>query len=221
VSSPAADFPSFRTLGALVYSRTATILETLSRVYGRERFEAALGAYASRFRFGHPSPADFTAAMGTALGDDARRALVDALDGRGRVNFVVYDLQSTAERPPAGVFDRADGRETVTPPSAPGPRYRGRAVVYRHGSLELPVDIEMVDVSGKKQREHWDGRGAFHVLEWLSETRPAYVVVDPEHRVMLDDDLMDNAASASDAGTPRVLERASYLGALLVALLGP
>src|SRR6185295_16508037 len=138
VSSPAADFPSFRTLGALVYSRTATILETLARVYGRDRFEAALGEYARRFRFAHPSPTDFTSVIGSALGEDARRALVEALDGRGRIDFVVRDLQSAPERPPAGVFDRAEGRETVTAPTPSAGRYLGRAVIHRHGSLELP-----------------------------------------------------------------------------------
>ena len=221
VSSAAADFPSFRLLGALVYSRTATILETLARVYGRERFEATLGAYARRYRFEHPSPADFAAAVGDGLGDDARRALVEALDARGRVNFVVRDLQSTRERPPAGVFDRADGRETVAAPTAPGTRHRGRALVFRHGSLELPVDIDIIDQRGNRRRAHWDGHGPFHVLEWESAEAPAYVVVDPEHRVMLDDDLLDNAASTASSGTPRVLERATYFGALALSLVGP
>jgi aminopeptidase N len=204
-----------------VYARTATILETLARVYGRDRFESALGAYARTFRFEHPSPADFTAAMGRGLGDDARRTLVEALDARGRVNFVVRELASTPERPPAGVFDRADGRETVTAPSAPATRHRGRAVVYRNGSLELPVEIDIVDQRGNRRREHWDGHGPFHVLEWESAQAPAYVVVDPEHRVTLDDNLLDNAASTTNAGTPRVLERATYFGALALSLVGP
>jgi hypothetical protein len=221
VSSAAADFPTFRVLGALVYSRTATILETLARVYGRDRFEATLGTYARRYRFEHPSPADFAAAVGEGLGEDARRMLVEALDARGRVNFVVRDLASTPQRPPAGVFDRADGRETVSAPSAPVTRHRGRAVVFRHGSLELPVDIDIVDQRGNRRREHWDGQGTFHVLDWESPEAPAYVVVDPEHRVTLDDDLLDNAASTSGSGTPRVLERATYFGALALSLVGP
>lgn len=221
VSSAAADFPSFRTLGALVYSRTATILETLARVYGRDRFEAALGEYARRFRFAHPSPADFTSVLGNALGEDARHALVAALDARGRIDFVVRDLQSAPERAPAGVFDRPDGRETVAAPAASNGRYLGRAVIHRHGSLELPVDIDVVDTAGHRRREHWDGHGPFHVLEWPSTEPPAYVVVDPEHRVMLDDNLLDNAASIQSSGTPRVLERAAYVAALALALVGP
>ncbi len=222
VSSAAADFPSFTSLAALVYSRTATILETLARVYGRDRFEAALGLYARRYRFGHPRPEDFTAVIGEALGEDARRVLELALDARGRVNFLVRDVQSAQERPAAGVFDRDGERETVPAPSARTGRYRGRAVILRHGSLELPVEIEIVDRDGGRQRKHWDGRGPLHVLEWQSDARPAFVVVDPEHKILLDDDLLDNAASAQNAPIPaRTLERATYVSQLLLQLLGP
>ena len=221
ISSPAADFPSFRTLGALVYSRTATILETLARVYGRERFEAALGVYARRYRFGHPRAEDFTAVMGEQLGDDARRFLVTALDARGRVNFLVRDVQSAPERPAAGVFDRQSGRETVPLPTGPGARYRGRAIIVRQGALELPVEIELIDRAGNRRREHWDGHGSVHVLEWQSDAVPEAVVIDPEHRILLDDNLLDNAASARPSPPWRTLERLSYGGALALTLLGP
>jgi hypothetical protein len=221
VSSAAAEFPSFRALGALVYSRTATILETLARVYGRERFEAALGAYARRYRFGHPRPEDFLAAMGEALGDDAARALGEALERRGRVNFLVREVQSAPERAAAGVFDRKTGRETVAATRPYGELYHGRAVIFRHGTLELPVDIDIIDTSGRRRREHWDGHGAFHVLEWQSDRPPESVVVDPEHKILLDDNLLDNAANAHATGTPRVLERATYAGELGLALFGP
>ena len=221
VSSPAADFPGFRTLGALVYSRTATVLETLARVYGRERFEAALGDYARRYRFGHPRPEDFTAVMGAHLGEDARRVLVTALDARGRVNFLVRDVQSAPERPAAGVFDRQSGRETVPAPRSPGRRYRGRAVILRQGTLELPVEIELIDRAGNRRREHWDGRGSVHVLEWTSDAVPEAVVIDPDHRILLEDNLLDNAASASPSAPVRSVERLGYAGALLLALLGP
>ena len=44
VARPAADFSSFNAIGALVYARTETILETLARVYGREKSAAHSGA---------------------------------------------------------------------------------------------------------------------------------------------------------------------------------
>jgi hypothetical protein len=221
ISSPAAAFPSFRTLGALVYSRTATLLETIARVYGRERLEAALGTYARRYRFAHPTENDFLDAMGETLGADVRRTLVRALDERGRVNFVVRDVQSALERPPAGVFDRTTGRETVAPPSTGTRRYRGRAVVLRQGELELPVDVDLFDATGGRRREHWDGRGPLYVVDWHGDSPLERVVVDPEHRVLLDDDLLDNAASVQPIPPYRVLERASYLAELLISSVLP
>jgi hypothetical protein len=221
VSSPAAAFPSFRTLGALVYSRTATLLETIARVYGRERFEAALGAYARRYRFGHPTETDFLDVMGEELGPDVRRTLAHALDERGRVDFVVREVQSALEVEPAGVFDRAGGRETLSPVHSGARRYRGRAVILRHGTLQLPVDVALFDELGDEQREHWDGRGPLHVIDWHGRAPLARVVIDPEHRIMLDDDLFDNAAAAQPSAPRRVLERTTYLAELLLASLLP
>ena len=221
VSSAAAAFPSFRTLGALVYSRTATILETLARVYGRDRFDAALGKYARRYRFAHPAPSDFIRVMSDELGQDAGQVLTQALNERGRVDFVVRDVQSAAENGVAGVFDRASGRETVPAEGALAQRYRGRAVILRHGTLELPVDVDLVDEIGNHQRERWDGHGALHVIDWRGTAPLAYVVIDPEHKILLDDNLLDNAAARRPGGCPRMLERATYVAELALALLVP
>jgi hypothetical protein len=221
ISSPAAAFPSFRTLGALVYSRTATLLETLARVYGRDRFEAALGEYARRYRFAHPTESDFLDVMGEELGPDVRRTLVAALDERGRVDFLVREVQNAPETEPAGVFERASGRETLSPAPAPATHFRGRAVVLRHGSLELPVDIDLYDAAGNRQCEHWDGRGPLHVIDWRGASPLARVVVDPEHKILLDDDLFDNAAAREPSSPRRVLERATYLAELLLASFLP
>jgi len=221
VASPAAAFPSFRTLGALVYSRTATLLETLARVYGRDRVEAALGAYARRYRFAHPTESDFLHAMGDALGPSVEHTLVQALDERGRVNFLVREVQSAPERPPAGVFDRASGRETVPAASAKARRYRGRAVILRHGELEFPVDIDVFDTAGRRERRHWDGHGPFYVVDFRGDAPLARVVIDPEHRVLLDDDLLDNAAAAEPEPPRRVFERATYVSELLLASFLP
>jgi hypothetical protein len=221
VSSPAAGFPSFRTLGALVYSRSAAILETLARVYGRERLDGALATYARRFRFGHPTPADLVAAVGDALGPEAKRALVLALDERGSVDFLVREVTSAPENQAGGVFDRASGRETVTSTRRGLGRYRGRAVILRHGSLELPVEIDLYDGAGKRRRERWDGHGPYHVIDWQGDAPLTHVVVDPEQRIVLDDDLLNNAVATAPAAASRTLERSVYLAELVLAILGP
>jgi hypothetical protein len=129
VARASADFDSGRDYGDLVYSRAATLLETLARVYGRPRLAAALGAYARAARFSHPSPADLLAAIAAHVGaeaaDNARRCLIEG----------------------GGVDYRADE------PSG------SEVVVRREGALLFPVEIEVRLADGSRRRSRWDGQG--------------------------------------------------------------
>jgi len=66
--------PSFRMLDreayvSATYAKTALALRTIGGLLGgQERVVAALGDYARRHRFGHPSERDFRAAFSTATG---------------------------------------------------------------------------------------------------------------------------------------------------------
>jgi hypothetical protein len=221
VASTAASFPGFRALAALVYSRTGTALETLARVYGREPLERAIGRYAREQRFAHPEPEDFFRVVRQELGQEAGDALELALVERGRVDYVVRELQTAPERTPGGVFDQKSGRTTVPATAATGGHFRGRVVVYRHGELELPVDVELVDAQGARTRVRWDGRGTHHVVDFRGNAPLAFARVDPDHRVLLDDDLLNNAVARSPEAPLRTLERALYFAELGFALLGP
>ncbi|HET9934196.1 MAG TPA: M1 family metallopeptidase [Polyangiaceae bacterium] len=222
VGSAASEFSSFRNLGALVYSRTATLLATLERVYGKARFQRALGAYAARFRFAHPTPTDLLDVIGDELGSDARTFLDTALFHRGRVDYVARDLQNTRASDPAGYFERASGREHITRQQAqPTREFVGRATVYRHGSLELPVDVLLVARDGTRKLERWDGHGAFRVFEYRGATELARVVVDPDHKLLIDDDLFNNELCTSSRVLWRVHERLGYFAALALAGVSP
>lgn len=221
VASPAAAFPGFRSLAALVYSRTGTTLETLARVYGREKLERAIGRYAREQRFAHPGPDDFFAAIRAELGEQAATALEVALVRRGRVDYLVRELQTTRDRPAAGVFDREGKRSTVSPGEPKPGRWHGRVVIYRHGDIELPVDIELVDENGKRTRQRWDGHGSHRVIDWLGDAPLAHAVVDPDQRVLLDDDLMNNAAARETTPAARTFERALYFSELALAWIAP
>jgi hypothetical protein len=214
----AADFFSFRSLGAIVYSRTATLLSTLERVYGKAEFDAALMDYAQAARFRHPEPRQLVDAVRGRLGEVAARNLERALFERGHVDYLVRDVQSAALDPPAGVFDESGGRRTVARADArPTARFAGHAVVLRHGTLELPVQIELRFEDGHTELRNWSGDGTRYIVSYEGPSRLVGVTVDPKQRVLLDDDLTNNAASRQDAGASRVLERLLYVAELLLA----
>jgi len=222
VALPAAEFPGFRTMAALVYSRTGTALETIARVFGRQRLDRALLLYAERFRFKNPAPNDLLDCVRSEVGEAAAVALRRALLERGTVDYVVREVQSVAETSPAGVFDRAGQRDTVIAESAPaGSRWLGRAVVYRHGSVELPVEVEFVDEGGGRTRQRWDGHDAFRVFQWSGSAPLVSVVVDPDGQVLLDGDLLNNAASSRPSSAWRVFERGTYALQLIQTWLLP
>ncbi len=222
VALPAAQFASFTHMGALVYARTGVIMNTLAGVYGKQRVLGALGRYARRYRFEHPGPRHFIAVMREVLGDEAAQNLERALFERGWVDYVARDLQSAPAGRPAGVFDRKSGRELVpTPPDLPPAQWVGRVLVFRHGDLAFPVDVDLVTDDGQHVRKHWNGREQWTSIDYKGSRPLVSAVVDPERRVSIDDSLLDNAQRRHRAGPSRTLERAIYAGQLLLGALAP
>jgi hypothetical protein len=218
----AAEFATFRSLGALVYSRTALVLATLANVYGRDRMNHALGVYTRRFRFQHPTSADFLSVMREELDDRAAELLRLAFSERGTVDFLVRDISNAPVMAAAGVFDGPNGREKKAAPEAHAAgEYETRVVVYRHGRLQLPVDIELVFEDGSRQLRHWDGAGPTINIDTRAATPLVSVYVDPEQRILIDDDLSNNRVSTQRPETPRSFSQLLYGAQVLLGALGP
>lgn len=206
IAQPASAFTSMRSLAAHVYSGTATIFETLRRVYGDEALERALRDYALRFRLAHPTPDDLLESIRQHLGDSAAEALRTLLYERGTVDFAVTELQSARRTPQAG--------------TTPG-EWHNRVVVVRRGTVKLPVTIQLELEGGRRIERRWDGQGPLITLESVDEAAVRRVVVDPERRVLLDENLLNNVRSAEGPGrAPRTSQRLWYWTELLLHALG-
>jgi hypothetical protein len=200
VAQPAAAFPSFLSMGGVVYARTAATLQTFERVYGQERFARALGNYARDNRFRHPGPEVFLAAMQKELGDSATSTLKTALFEKGWVDYLLESVDCV----------QTDSRWTC------------RALVRRRGSLELPVDVELGFADGSRERRTWDGHGTNVSLTAKSDHPMTFAIVDPDTKVILDDNLGNNAFRTAGSRTGwRTLERASYFANLALWAVGP
>lgn len=222
VGKPAKEFTSFNSLGALVYQRTATILDTLARVYGRKQLDQALGRYARYYRFKHPAPPHLVAVLREVLGDGAAANFEAAVFERGNVDYVARALDSVREREPAGIFEKSSGRTSIeaSTPAVP-PVWLSRAVVTRRGSLKFPVDIELAFEDGTTTRQRWSGEGTTRTLEHRGASRLVSVQVDPDHTVTLDDNLLNNALSDPKADLALLRHFARFLAQLTLAALGP
>ncbi|MEI9940430.1 MAG: M1 family metallopeptidase [Pseudomonadota bacterium] len=222
INQGAADFATFRSLGALVYSRTAIVLGTLARVYGSERVNHALGVYTRKFRFQHPTTSDFLAVMQSELDSQAVTALTLALSERATVDYLVREISNAPISAAAGVFDGPSGREQKKP-EAPhqAAQYASRVVVYRHGALQFPVEIELGFEDGTKQLRHWDGSGFTFNVDNVGPSQLVSVNVDPELRILLDDDRSNNWLSTQSDSAPRCREGGLYAAQVLLGALVP
>ncbi len=225
IAQPAYAFATGSAYGAQVYSRTATLFETLRRVYGDDLVQRAIGAYTRKFRFRHPTPEDLLATFAAEAGDRVTSTMRTALFDKGWVDYVVLQMSSHPAHKPAGIFDVAGKRETVPVDKATGgAKYEGWVLVGRRGTLSFPVEIELVAEDGSKKRVPWDGHGDSIRIPYSGASRLVSVVVDPDDKVLLDEAVANNhatAASAPAAGAPRTLERATYWAELLLQAASP
>ncbi|MGH9798504.1 MAG: M1 family metallopeptidase, partial [Candidatus Polarisedimenticolia bacterium] len=100
----------------VVYDKTQVVLTTLERLLGRAVIDAALGEYARRFRFAHPTGEDFLGVLReTARRDrpdvDLEPLLGPLFHGTGTVDFAVTTLRSREARPPRGLLPPARAGE--------------------------------------------------------------------------------------------------------------
>jgi hypothetical protein len=187
--------------------------------------QRTLGTYARRFRFDHPTPEALLGVVESELGAPIAKNLRAALFEKGWVDYLVEQTSSHPARKPAGIFDKAGKRETVPVElGKDAAKFEGWALVARRGTLAFPVDVELVFEDGSKKRVPWDGVGEATRVPYAGGSKLVAVVVDPERKVLLDQDPTNNHAAAGGApaaGAPRVLERLAYWTQLLLQQVGP
>lgn len=223
VAQAADAFTTGGNYGALVYSRTASLVETLRRVYGDDAVGRALGRYARRYRFQHPGPDELLAIVSEVLGERVAATMRRALFEEGWVDYVVEGATAHEAQRAAGIFDIAGKRDRVTPGAREGGGWDNGVLVRRRGTLSFPVDVQMTMADGTTRLERWDGEGTSKRFAWHDAVALESVSVDPDERVLLESTRLNNHAAVmgGERFAWRVLERAAYDVELLLQAVGP
>ncbi|HEY8075790.1 MAG TPA: M1 family metallopeptidase, partial [Labilithrix sp.] len=224
VAQPAHTFGTGGAYGGLVYSRTATILETMRRVYGDAEVGRAMGVYARRFRFEHPTPSDLVETFHWELGAQPADNLRAALFDKGWVDYTVTQMSSHPVHAAAGIFDVAGKRETVKADEGKSSKHGGWVLVTRRGTLTFPVVVELVAEDGTRTRVDWDGNGESNRIPYSGSSPLRSAIVDPDSRILLDQDPTNDwmtASGESGGGAPRVHERLTWWAEVVLGALSP
>jgi hypothetical protein len=199
IATPSFAFPDEAEYGSSTYSATAVALETLENVVGEERFRAAMGVYARRFAFKHPTKEDFFATLGAELGPDARAYLELAFGDPDPIDFRVVELRSRKTREARGVFGEGPTRMTrddaATPPSG---GWSSTALVVNAGALEIPVEVELRFGDGSTRREVWSpaegpGKGRWRRIDVHAREPVVAVTIDPDGKVAYETERLLNS----------------------------
>jgi len=223
VAQAANAFSTGQDYGSLVYARTASVMETLRRVYGDEPVMRALGRYARRFRFQHPGPDEFLAVFEEVLGSRVAATLRTALFEKGWVDYVVDGVSAEEATRAGGMFDRDGQREKVESGEREGGGWDNSVLVRRRGTLSFPVDVDLLLADGSTRREHWDGEGESKRFSWHGSSAVRSATVDPQDQVVVDANLQNNRGGANGrgGGAPRTLERVTYWMQLALQAVSP
>ncbi len=191
--------PSFRMLDreayvSVTYAKTALALRTLGGLLGgQDRVIGALGDYARRSRFTHPTERDFRNIFSAATGRAVDGVLEELLHDTGTLDYAIarVDVHPVAAPVPAAT-------SAVASPETP--RYRSEVVVERRGVVRVPVEIRVVYDDGGETRETWDGQGRWYRIDVTSTRQATFAVVDPDDKLPLDVNRLNNSLMR-DPGT--------------------
>ena len=176
--------------GNVTYGKTATVLLTLESIIGEAILQRALRAYFLRYRFTHPTGEDFLKTVEEVSGKDLRWYFNQAVYGTNLLDYEVASLQS--DRPDwyrkAASAHQDDNHETV---------YHSTIVVHRKGDFIFPVELEVRFDNGEVAREQWDGRDRWTRFTYDKKAKVVSAEIDPAHRVLLDDNVLNNSRTAA------------------------
>ncbi|MCB9565960.1 MAG: M1 family metallopeptidase [Myxococcales bacterium] len=211
--------------GGTVYRKTGATMLTLRNLAGAPAFDAALRAYADRWRFRHPRGDDLVAALvegiGAAvdLGDagpdgpvrlDVADFLDQALRGTDEVDFALTYVDNRRRIGHAGWHRDEEGAlvggDDPPPEATPideldDAEVEATVQVRRAGGLRMPVELEVEFSDGASERIWWDGQERYHVFAWPGR-RIRRARLDPDDKLILEGHRLNNLRYAPGEAPP-------------------
>ncbi|MCI4569339.1 M1 family metallopeptidase [Lysobacter sp. CFH 32150] len=206
-----------------VYSRTASTMHDLEAQLGKEAIERAFKLYYARWKFRHPSIADLREALIEASGrrEVVERVFAQQVYGVNKVDDRIVEIKSTEILPQPGSVEFKGKRVELTstlldkaienvrerwkkahPKAKPEEGafpYRTHVTVRRSG-VALPQTLRVKFADGTSQTLRWDDQRRWARFAFTTRSKAVSAEIDPERRVFLDRDKVDNSRTVESNG---------------------
>jgi Peptidase family M1 domain len=187
-------FVGDQSYGGITYGKTATVLLTLEKMLGEDTMQKVMREYFMRYRFTHPTGADFLKTINDVSGQNLDWYFNQAVSGTNILDYEVRDVHS----------DRVKWYEPV---STGTPMYRSYVTVHRNGDFIFPVDVKVTFDDKTTTTEHWDGRDRWIRYTYDRPMKVAAAEIDPGRKVWLDRNFFNNSRTVEshEAATHKLL----------------
>ncbi len=204
------------------YPRPAVTLRHLENLLGPETYHRAMRSFFQRWQFGHPSTADFEAAIEGVAGIDLDWFFDQALHSTRTLDYAVRRVSAKELRDPSGFAwqdgerieldpddeeDGEDGEDSEDGDEEDGEddepeQWESVVVVFREGEFIHPVTVEMTFDDGRVLRRQWDGDTRWARWTFRGPAEIESAEVDPDGLLALDVDRLNNGRSAEADPAP-------------------
>ena len=163
--------------GKASYAKPATVMNTLEGYLGEERMSRFLHDYYNTWRFRHPSTRDLQDTAERAAGEDLNWFFDQFVYGTAVVDYAVEIISSDSI---------TSGGSTV--------------IVRRLADGHVPIDLLVRFEDGTTAGSSWDGVESEHEFSFDRDSRIVEAFVDPENKVVLDIDRLNNRVTLDSSG---------------------
>ncbi len=180
-----------------LYSKPVLVLGTLENMLGEETMRTVLRTYVERWKFRHPTTADFVQVAEKVSGRDLGHFFRQFLYENKTIDLEVVRIDNEREGDPAGWFGESERMEWQQTESDSADTSAGRYVCNvsvrnrGDGVLEVPLVVRFAD--GDSATAHYDGSESFKVYRFHAASPVVYAALDPARTNLLDLSFTNNA----------------------------
>jgi hypothetical protein len=184
----------------IIYSKTATLLQTMQALLGDEVMDDLIKTYFERWKFKHPRGIDFFAVAkeviaehrGGAYSEDMGLLMSEVIAGTNVCDYAVAYVENMENYSEHGLFDDGKGG-LVFKNGKPTGVFTATATLHRLGEIILPVEVLFRFEDGTERTEQWDGTARTKAFSFQSKSKIESVHIDPAQKITLDIDLNNNS----------------------------
>lgn len=194
IRTPSWKFSDSQSYAINSYPRSGLTLATLERYLGEDAMARAMREYFQQYKFHHPSTRDFASTVHRVSGQELDWFFDQFVTGTATLDYRIEDATSEAVQVKPGIYDKDGKRVEVKEGPAPAESgYLTEITVRRDGEAFFPVELQAVFEDGSVINDQWDGRDRWHRFKYATRSRLKYATLDPENKVLLDANLVNNS----------------------------